>query len=505
MSDKTKPHARPAQSRKPAKHKGKASGTSRKPTASAKGQAARPRPSVASTEGLAPRELAVELIDAVLSEKRPFDEAWAALLKKPGFHALEARDRGLARSIAANALRYARPLETVLAHFIDKPLPAKQSRVFAILLATATQLLLLKTPPHAAINIAVDQTQKNKNSAHLSKFVNAVLRRVSEKGAALLSEIDQVKEAYPGWLWQRWVSAYGDETARAIAIACLNEAPLDITPKDAGDASRWANEIGAILLETGSLRYADGGRTDELPGFAEGAWWVQDVAAALPARLLGNVEGKTIADICAAPGGKTAQLAAAGAKVTAVDISSARLKRVRENLDRLQLSAELVEADAAEWSPEKSFNAILLDAPCTATGTIRRHPDILHLKQPSDIAALAELQKRVLQNVARFVSPGGLIVYCTCSLEPEEGEQQVDAFLSAHPEFERVPVSPGEAGIRPGWITPDGDLRTLPCHSPVPLDHAGDSNSEAEPTDDRDAARKTGMDGFFAARLKKRG
>ncbi len=455
--------------------------------------------------GLALRELAVDLLDAVLSDGRPFDEAWAAILKKSAYQTLEPRDRAMARSIAANALRYARPLEEVLANFIDKPLPAKQSRVFAILLSTAAQLLLLKTPPHAAINLAVEQTQKSKKSAHLSKFVNAVLRRVSERGAELLAGLDLVRAAYPDWMWQRWEKAYGGKTTRAIAVACLNEAALDISLKDSADRARWANDIGADQLATGSLRYDKGGRTDELPGFSEGAWWVQDAAAALPARLLGDIAGKTVADICAAPGGKTAQLAAAGATVTAVDISAGRLKRVQENLERLGLSAELVEADAAEWQPAGTFDAILLDAPCSATGTIRRHPDILHLKQPSDIVALAELQKRVLDHVAKFVAPGGTIVYCTCSLEPEEGDAQIDAFLQANPEFERAPIAPGEAGIKPEWLAPNGDLRTLPCHSPEVAAPASSSPATEDPASEaRATERKTGMDGFFASRLVKR-
>ena len=245
----------------------------------------------------------------------------------------------------------------------------------------------------------------------------------------------------------------------------------------------WAEKLGGTLLATGTVRLAAGGRVEALPGFSEGAWWVQDAAAALPARLLGNVAGKSVVDLCAAPGGKTAQLAAAGAGVTAVDLSGARMQRLRANLDRLHLEAELVEADAASWSPGRTFDAVLLDAPCTATGTIRRHPDILRLKRPEDVAALADIQTRLLDNAAKLLAPGGTLIYCTCSLQPEEGVEQVDRFLSRQPRFARRPIDPGESGIDPDWVTEAGDLRTLPFHLPG-----------ARP-------ELSGLDGFYAARL----
>ncbi len=208
-----------------------------------------------------------------------------------------------------------------------------------------------------------------------------------------------------------------------------------------------AERLGGSVLPTGGVRLAAGGRIDALPGFAEGAWWVQDAAAGVPARLLGDVAGKSVVDLCAAPGGKTAQLAAAGADVTAVDLSAARLERLKSNLERLHLTATLVEADAASWAPGRTFDAVLLDAPCTATGTIRRHPDILRLKRPQDIAALADIQARLLENAARLVAPGGTLVYCTCSLEPEEGPRQIEDFLKRHPRFERAAIASGESGI----------------------------------------------------------
>ncbi len=276
----------------------------------------------------------------------------------------------------------------------------------------------------------------------------------------------------------------GQQTARRIADASLREAPLDLSVKS--DAEGWAKRLGGSVLPTGTVRVEAGGRIEDLAGFDEGAWWVQDAAAALPARLLGDVAGLEVADVCAAPGGKTLQLAAAGARVTAVDVSPERLERVAANLERLKLDAGLVAADVAAWQPGRTFDAVLLDAPCTATGTIRRHPDILHLKRASDIAALETVQKSLLESAARLVKPGGLLVYCTCSLEPEEGSLQVERFLAAHPDFERVPIRAEEIGGAPEWLTAAGDLRTFPFH----LDLGKEEMS--------------GLDGFYATRLRRR-
>ena len=270
---------------------------------------------------------------------------------------------------------------------------------------------------------------------------------------------------------------------RMIASASLIEAPLDLTVKS--DTGLWAEQLGGIALPTGSVRLSGAGRIEELPGYDDGAWWVQDAAAALPARLLGEIKGKDVADLCAAPGGKTAQLAAAGARVTAVDKSPGRLNRLKENLGRLGFEAEALVGDAADFAPGRMFDAILIDAPCTATGTVRRHPDILILKRDEDIAALAALQSRILEGAAASLKPGGALDYCTCSLEPDEGANQIDRFLASHPEFRRAAIDTASLGIDPAWLTRTGDLRTLPCHfSDLP-------------------DGMTGMDGFFAAKLER--
>jgi 16S rRNA (cytosine967-C5)-methyltransferase len=435
--------------------------------------------------GLAARDFAVRLVAGVLLDGHPLDQLWSDLVARPHVAALEARDRGLARMVAATVLRRQGSLEHVLKTFLEKPLPADSGRLAAILLAGAAQLVCLDVPPHAVVDTSVELTRRDRRSHRFAKLVNAVLRRVSERGKALLADQDCVRLDTPAWLWQRWVGTYGEATARQIAEANLQEAALDLTIK--ADALPWAEKLGGKLLPTGSVRLAVHGRIEDLPGFTEGAWWVQDAAAALVARLADDVAGRSVADLCAAPGGKAAQLAAAGAKVTAVDVAPARLARLRENLARVRLEAEVVQADAATWSPGRSFDVVLLDAPCTATGTIRRHPDIIRLKKAEDVARMAGLQRTILANAAGLVSAGGTLIYATCSLEPEEGEQQIATLLAARADFVLAPIAAGEHGIRPEWVTPAGMLRTLPFHHP---------GAPAPPA---------GMDGFFAARLRRIG
>ncbi len=428
-----------------------------------------------STPGFLPRQLAARLLDTVLRKKQPFDEAFNALAAAPAF-AMEAGDRAFARAIASKALRRLGQIEALVALMVERPLPEDAFETQSILLASLTQILFMKTPPHAAISLAVEQAKSGKRSQHHAALVNAVLRRASRDGRAIINAQDAASLNTPRWLRVRWVAAYGEAITSRICEAHLREPSLDLTVKS--DPHLWAGRLQGEAQPWGSVRLPAKGRIEELEGYADGAWWVQDAAAVIPARLLGDVRGLHVADLCAAPGGKTAQLANQGAIVTAVDASPSRLRRLEENLNRLHLPAKLVHADARAWSPDALFDAVLLDAPCSATGTIRRNPDTPYLKCPEDIAALKKLQATLLAHATSLVKPGGRIVYSTCSLEVEEGQEQVAALLTRHAGIAVEAINPHAFNLPPEFVTPEGMLRTLPFH-------AG------------------GVDGFFAVRLRR--
>lgn len=460
-------------------------GQKRRPFLIAKSSVQRASSRIADN-GLGARELALQILGDVLDHGRTLDEALASAFSSARGLKLEPRDRGLARLIAATVLRRKGAIELVLGRFMEKPLAPRYEDARRIMLVAAAQILYLDTPPHAAVSIAVAQARNRNAIQHLAKLVNAVLRRVSLEGRGQLEQLQGSLSIFPDWLKSSLELIYGPQQAERIAEASLVEAPLDLSIKSPDEAATWAERLGGVVLSTGTVRLAAGGRIEDRAGYAEGAWWVQDAAAALPARLLGeDLKGVEVADLCAAPGGKTAQLAARGARVTAVDIADVRLKRVEENLKRLGLTADIVAADAGAWRPGRQFDAVLLDAPCSASGTLRRHPDILHLKRDKDVAELIRIQSRLLEGAADLVRPGGRLVYCTCSLDSKEGESRVQGFLARHPEFEREPIVAGEGGIDAAWIKADGALRTLPTDVP-----------------DGDPERR-GMDGFFAARLRR--
>jgi 16S rRNA (cytosine967-C5)-methyltransferase len=432
--------------------------------------------------GLAVRRLAADFLDGVLRKKRPLDEQFDSANAHPDFARLPERDRALTRALVATVLRRLGTLRSLLHGLLERGLPKDAPRVETALLIGGAQILFLDVPDHAAVDLSVRLVQTDRQAAHFAGLVNAVLRRLAREGTERLAHVDVDLCDTPGWLMARWIENYGEATARAIARAHRNEPALDLTAK--GEPESWASQLHGRVLSTGSVRTLAHGPVMALPGFAEGAWWVQDAAAALPVRLLGALAGLRVADLCAAPGGKTAQLAAAGARVTAVDRSPARLARLQQNLKRLSLVSDLVCADAAEWDAEP-FDAVLLDAPCSSTGTIRRHPDVSWLKQPADIEKLGALQRRLLARAVALTRPGGMLVYCTCSLEPEESMQAVDELLAREPCVQRSPIQPSELFGHSEFVTEAGDMRTLPCHLP-----------------DADA-RLSGLDGFYAARLRK--
>lgn len=441
------------------------------------------RPKEAEAPGFAARRAAADILDGVLHRRRALDEQLEDARANAALTALAERDRALSRALIGTVLRRLGTLRHLIGVCLERGLPKDAPRVETALLVGAAQILFLDVPDHAAVDLAVRLIQAERNGARYGGLVNAVLRRLAREGRARLAGLDPAVLDTPEWLMTRWIKTYGKATAHAIAAANGCEAALDLTVKN--NPEQWAARLGGRVLPTGTVRVIAHGAVTALPGFAEGAWWVQDAAAALPARLLGAVDGLRVADLCAAPGGKTAQLAAAGASVTAVDRAPARLARLAENLGRLRLKAALVCADVADWQAEP-FDAVLLDAPCSSTGTIRRHPDVPWLKGPEEIAKLAGVQRRLIERAAALTKPGGTLVYCTCSLEPEEGESIVAALLARDGGMRRMPITATEIFGHSEFITKDGDLRTLPCHLPDP------------------DSRLAGLDGFYAARLLKR-
>ncbi|MEM8686800.1 MAG: 16S rRNA (cytosine(967)-C(5))-methyltransferase RsmB [Pseudomonadota bacterium] len=429
--------------------------------------------------GLNARRAAIEILSRVLTDGRPLDTTLARSAESGLLTSLTQKDRAFARSLVSTALRRKGQIDALIAAFSDKPLNRKKSgAAYETLLAGAAQILFMRVPAHAAIDLAVKAIAYDRRGGRkLGGYVNAVLRRIDREGAEALARQDAARLSAPGWLYESWTKAYGGPGARAIAEAHLSEPPLDLTVPT--DRATWASTLNAEEVGPVSLRLNGGGRIERLEGYEQGAWWVQDVAATLPALLLRDVAGAHVYDLCAAPGGKTAQLAAAGAKVTAVESSAHRIERLKENLARLNLEATCMHGDVLELSEASPADAVLLDAPCSATGTIRRHPDIPHVKTKGDVRKLISLQAALLRKAVRLVKPGGLLVYCTCSLQPEEGERQVAKLLSEDPLIERLPITEADQLKMPEAITADGDLRTLPSHAP-------------------------GMDGFFAARLRRR-
>lgn len=425
-----------------------------------------------SAPGVAARQAALTALTAVLDDEKPLDVAW----RTAKLFALDPRDAGFARLLVLTALRRLGSLDAVIDRFVQKRPVRRNMLAIHIIRLAAAELLVLKGAAHAAVDSAVRLAKAHPDSKRLSGMVNAVCRRITREGMEFFNAIEPGKTDTPAWLWMRLVHDYGEDTAQAIAAAHRAGAPLDFSAK-AGD---WAERLNARVLPNGSLRLGNAGSVEALEGYGEGAWWAQDAAAALPVAMLGDVTGKRVLDLCAAPGGKTMQLAAAGAQVTALDLSEMRAKRLHENLARTGLAAEVIVADALEWEPDMPFDAVLLDAPCSATGTIRRHPDLPYLKSGKELTALVPLQDALLDRAFGWLAEGGMLVYAVCSLLPAEGHKRVAAFLERTPEAALVPLTQGD-GIGENMIV-EGALRTLPCHW----------------------AEEGGMDGFYAARVTRR-
>ncbi len=423
-----------------------------------------------------PRMVALDALVACLDEKRPLHDV---LERDKRFNALQARDRALVFSITTEICRNLGQIDALIRFCLKRPLPAKERVTRAILRMGAVQLLFMDLAPHAAVSTSVDLARTRANA--IAGLVNAVLRRLGREGRETLAGQDAARLNTPDWLYKSWCADHGEDTARVIAEAHGRRAPLDITV--AADQVGWAAKLDARLMPTGGLRRAATGAINDLKGYGSGGWWVQDAAASLPARLLGDIRGKRVIDLCAAPGGKTAQLVAAGASVAAVDLSEKRLRRLHENMERQGFRVETVVGDAASWHAGEPADAILLDAPCSGTGTIRRHPDIAWTKSAEDPQRLASLQDRMIHNALESLKPGGVLVFAVCSLQAVEGEEHLPRVMKRRDDVTLQPVKPEEIGGLPELVNTDGCLRTLPCH----------------------LADLGGVDGFFAMRLRRSG
>lgn len=433
--------------------------------------------------GLEARNAAVKILAAVVDRKVSLDGMLDHANGNPVYKALNDADRALVRAILNAALRHLPRIEAALASMLQNPLPEGARALHHVLVVAATQILYLGIPDHSAVDLAVEQANLDPRNHRFAALVNAVLRRISREKDEILDWSQDVP-AMPGWFFTRLEKVYGREHALQIAEANLFPAAIDLTVKS--DPEGWAKRLNGVVLPTGGVRLRPfEGPVTELPGFGDGEWWVQDAAASLPAQLFGDLSGKRVVDLCAAPGGKTAQLIMAGAQVTALDQSASRLKRLGANLARLNLDADLIEQNMLDFRPDTLFDAALLDAPCSSTGTTRRHPDVLWSKGPEDIAKLAALQQRMLTHALTLVKPGGIVVFSNCSLDPSEGEDMVDSLFAAMPDIRRIPIDPA---LWPGLeqaISGDGDFRTTPAMLQAPEYLAG------------------GLDGFYATILQR--
>lgn len=423
---------------------------------------------MSQTAGLPARQAAMRLIEAALLRRGGLDTA----MNEPALRTLSPEDRGFARALAMSVLRRLGSIDRALDLRLQRPPPEPVRRLLRIGLA---QMLYLDTPDFAAVSTTVKLAERDNATRPYKSLINAVLRGLAREPA----DEPPPEADIPPWLFARWVAQFGQADAEGIALNARVEPPTDLSVKPDVDPAALTEALPAEVLPGGSLRTRRGGDVAGWPAFEGGGWWVQDAAAAVPARLLDAKPGETVLDLCAAPGGKTLQLAATGATVTALDRSEPRLRRLRANLERTDLTAEVVVADGEAWADDRQFDAVLLDAPCTATGTLRRNPEALYALGPAEIAKLADVQHRLLDAAAARVKPGGRLVYCVCSLEREEGETQILAFLRRHSDFKLSPADPESVGAPTDALSKEGWLRILPAHWP----------------------ERGGLDGFFAARL----
>jgi 16S rRNA (cytosine967-C5)-methyltransferase len=448
-----------------------------------------PAPAQASnvTSGWQSRHAAGELLLAAMDGRTDFD---AAMDASRAFRRLEGADRGFARAMAGAALRGLGRIDWALGGMVQRPLADIEPPLRALLRVGAAQLWMLGVAEHAAVSATVEAARQWRDARRGGGLVNAVLRRAARERDAW--DTAPATAVWPDWLAAKLKSALGADRADDMALAQLKEPPIDITLRAGVDAETWAERLEAEIRPGGSLRLRGGGAIANLPGYAEGAWWVQDSAAALPARLLGDVAGMTVADLCAAPGGKAMQLAAMGASLSAVDISPQRLTRLRENVDRARLPMTIVEADARTWRPAQPLDAALLDAPCSALGIIRRHPEGVWRRDPRDFVRFPAVQRALVDAAGEMLRPGGRLVYAVCTPTPEEGLDVIEGAISAGG-WRRIVITSAEA---PGFetaLTMQGDLLTLTGPRRDAKDALASENGNAS----------LNADAFFIARLER--
>ncbi|MEM7299623.1 MAG: transcription antitermination factor NusB [Pseudomonadota bacterium] len=434
--------------------------------------------------GLVARKLAASILEKVLDEQRPLDAMLDAEHGIASYRALIAKDRNLIRAILGTALRRKGEIEFALSKMLDRPLPKRARHLQHTLSIAAAQILFLDVPDRAAVDLGVTAIAEDGRTARFRGLTNAILRRLSREKEALLALETPPAANLPSWVFKQLRKDFGKARTQSIASALTALPPLDITVKT--DASKWVERLGGVALSNGTVRLKQKGDVTKLAGFAEGEWWVQDAAASLPASLLGDISGTRVADLCAAPGGKTAQLVMMGANVTALEKSASRLKRLQQNLSRLELDANLIQADLLEIQADEPFDAVLLDAPCSSTGTARRHPDVFWTKTPEDVASVAKLQREMIDKAATLLKPGGTLILSNCSMFKQEGEDLVAGIGKAHDLIELAPFEKGEFPFIDPYITGQGTARTLPDGLP---------NEDPE---------LSGMDGFFVARFHRR-
>lgn len=430
------------------------------------------------TQGLLSRQAAIRAVRHVLEKNTMLDMVWPLI---DGYDALDPRDRAFARSIAVTSLRRLGQIRKILDECLAQPFENAPHEVQAILVTGTAQLVFLKSPPHAVVSSLMELASGHPQAQRLKKMINAVLRRIDREGDKLVLKTAP-QDNLPDWMRQSWKASFGPGRTARIARALTEVPPLDITVRDGEDLNAWAEKLGADILPGGSLRLENAGRVTELPGFDEGVWWVQDVAAALPVRLMRVGEGQSVIDMCAAPGGKTLQLAARGARVSAVDLNEKRMGRLHDNLNRTGLSAEAVIADGRTWQPDGQVDAVLLDAPCSATGTLRRHPEAAWIKSPQDVRKLSGIQRDLAVASVKWLKPGGELLVCTCSLQAEEGEALAQHIASNLHALDADPVTSEELPGLETALTTEGHVRLTP-----------DLWSE-----------RGGMDGFFISRWRKK-